>query len=65
MSFLKRLLGRRDEAAIRRAEAESVETPAERQVSNESVDDVAADEFTVQQLGGEDPSRLVDDEFKP
>jgi hypothetical protein len=65
MSFWKRLMGRRDDAAIRRAEEAQVETPAERREAAEGVDGVAADEIVEEQLGGVDPNRLVDDEFKP
>jgi hypothetical protein len=64
-SFWKRLMGRRDGAALRRAEDAQTESPAERAFAHESVDDVAADEVVEERLGGVDPERLVDDEFKP
>jgi hypothetical protein len=63
--FWKRLMGRREEAAQERAEAEAYETPAERRFSEESIDSIAADEVVEERLGGTDPQRLVDDEFKP
>lgn len=53
MNFWKWLTRRRDDAAIRRAEALSVESPAERRISTESVDDVAADERVEERFGGE------------
>ena len=65
MDFWKKFMGRRDAAAVRRAEEAQVESPAERRESTEGIDGVAADEFVQQELGGVDPNRLVDDEFKP
>jgi hypothetical protein len=65
MNFWKKFMGRRDAAAARHAEEAQVESPAERRESAEGVDGVAADEFVQQGLGGVDPDRLVDDEFKP
>ncbi len=59
MSFWKRLMGRLS------TESAQTETPAERDLAEEGVDGVAADEFVEQQLGGVDPTKLVDDEFKP
>lgn len=65
MSFLKKLLGRRDDAAVRRVQEEQYETAAERRVTSEGVEGLAADELAQQQLGQVDPGPLVDDEFKP
>ena len=65
MSLWKKLMGRRDAAAVRRAEDEQFETPAERRVSADGVEGLAADELSEQQLGQVDPGPLVDDEFKP
>jgi hypothetical protein len=65
MSFWKKLMGRRDEAAVRRAEDTQFETPAERREPAEGVEGLAADERVEESLGGVDPNRLVDDEFKP
>jgi hypothetical protein len=65
MSFWKKLMGRRDEAAVRRAEESRFETPAERREAADGVEGVAADELVEESLGGVDPNRLVDDEFKP
>jgi len=64
MSVWKKLMGRRD-AAVDRGEEAQVESPAERREAAEGVDGVAADERVEEQLGGVDPNRLVDDEFKP
>jgi hypothetical protein len=63
--FWKRLMGRRTEAAHHRAEEADAETPAERRVAAEGVEGRAADEVVEERLGGVDPERLVDDEFKP
>jgi hypothetical protein len=65
MSFWKKLMGRSDAQAEHRAEEAQLETPAERQFAAEGVDGVAADEVVEERLGGVDPNRLVDDEFKP
>jgi hypothetical protein len=65
MSFWKKLMGRREAAAEHRAEEEQYETPAERRFQAEGVDGLAADEVVEERLGGVDPNRLVDDEFKP
>jgi hypothetical protein len=65
MSFLKKLLGRRDEDAARHAEDSQFETPAEQRIASQGVDGIAADEVVEERLGGVDPNRLVDDEFKP
>lgn len=65
MSLWKKLMGRRDAAAARRAEGARTETASERRVAAEGVDGRAADEIVEEQLGGVDPNRLVDDEFKP
>ena len=65
MSLWKKLMGRRDAAAVHRAQDEQFETPAERRVSAGGVEGLAADELAEQQLGQVDPKPLVDDEFKP
>jgi hypothetical protein len=65
MSFWKKLMGRRDAAAAHRAEEAQVESPEERRLAGENVEGLAADELVEEQLGGVDPGRLVDDEFKP
>ena len=65
MSFWKKLVGRRDAAAARRAERVQTETASERRFAAEGVEGRAADELVEEQLGGVDPNRLVDDEFKP
>ena len=65
MSFWKKLMGRSRVRAEHRLEEAQFETPAERRFAAEGVDGVAADEVVEEQLGGVDPNRLVDDEFKP
>ncbi len=64
-SFWKRLLGRPDDAAEKRAESEELESPAERRLSDDGVEGVAANELAEERLGGFNPASLVDDEFKP
>ena len=65
MSFWKRLIGRSEARAEDRAEKAQTETPAEQRLAHEGVDGIAADEVVEERLGGTDPERLVDDEFKP
>jgi len=65
MSFWKKLMGRSADRAEHRAEEAQLETPAEQRLAAEGVDGVAADEVVEERLGGVDPDRLVDDEFKP
>jgi hypothetical protein len=62
--FWKRLMGRRNQAAIQRAEAKKLETASERRFAAEGVDGLAADKLIEERLGGRDPMRLVDDQFK-
>ena len=64
MSFWKNLMARRRIRAERRVEEAEFETPAERRFAAGGVDAVAADEVVEEQLGGVNPSALVDDEFK-
>jgi hypothetical protein len=65
MSFWKKLLGRRQEETTERAEADRVETPSERRITDEGVDGLKADQTSEERIGGVDVERLVDDEFKP
>jgi hypothetical protein len=65
MSFWKKLMGRRDDAGAETADEAQSETPSERRTVAEGVDGIAANEVVQERLGGEDPNRLVDDEFKP
>jgi hypothetical protein len=65
MSIWKKLKGRSRTQAEHRSEEAQFETPAERRFAAEGVDAVAADEVVEEQLGGVNPDRLVDDEFKP
>jgi hypothetical protein len=64
-SFWKKLVGRRSDAGIRRAEEAEVETPAERMLGSGDVEGLSTDEVIEERLGGVDPERLVDDEFEP
>ncbi len=63
-AFWKRLMARRDDAAIRHAEQQQLESPSERHFAAEGVEGTAADEVVEERLGGVDPERLIDDEFK-
>jgi hypothetical protein len=65
MGFWKKLMGRRDEAARHRAEDEQFDTASERQVADEGVEGLGTDAAVDTRLGGFDPVRFVDDEFKP
>ena len=65
MSIWKKLKGRSRAKAEHRSEEVQFETPAERRFAAEGVDAVAADEVVEEQLGGVNPDRLIDDEFKP
>lgn len=65
MSFWKRLMARSQARAEHREEQSELESPAERRFAAEGVDGLAADEAVQERLGGVDPDRLVDDEFKP
>jgi hypothetical protein len=62
--FWKRLMGRRDDAAIHRAEEAQLESPSERHSAAEGVEGMAADEVVEERLGGVDPERLVDDDLE-
>lgn len=63
--FWNKLRRRWSDADARRAEEEQQETAAERRLADEGVEGRAADELVEERLGGVDPDRLVDDEFKP
>ena len=65
MSFWKKLTGRHRVRAEHREKEAQFETSAERRFAAEGIDAVAADEVVAERLGGVDPNRLVDDEFKP
>jgi len=64
MSLWKNLTARRRLRGERRVEDAEFETPAERRFAAGSVDAVAADEVVQEQLGGVNPSELIDDEFE-
>jgi hypothetical protein len=50
-----------DAAAQREAERERM-SPAERRFEEESVDDIQADAFVSEHLGGINPERLIEDD---
>lgn len=54
-------MGRGDEAARERAQAEALESPSERRFSEEGIEGITADEVVEERLGGTDPGRLVDE----
>jgi hypothetical protein len=60
-----RLVGR-SEAAAEEHEAEREQmSPAERHFAGESLEDVQADEFVSEHLGGIEPERLVNEDDPP
>lgn len=63
--FWSKLKRRHADSEGRRAEEEQQETAGERRLAAEGVEGLAADELVEERLGGVDPNRLVDDEFKP
>lgn len=64
-AFWNRLIGQTPaNVAEREAEREDM-SPAERQFTGESVDDIAADASSAERLGGFDPGRLVEDDEPP
>jgi hypothetical protein len=65
MSFWKKLMGRRDEAALQHAEDEQFDSPAEREVAEKGVGGLSADQVVDMRFGGTDPIKFVDDQFKP
>ena len=60
----KRLMARLNEAAVQRAEARELETASERRFEAEGVEGLAADRLIEERLGGRDPMRLLNDQFK-
>jgi hypothetical protein len=62
--FLNRLLGRIRGDENEREIEQHRGSAEDRKVASESVDDIAADEFVGEHLGGVDPGRLTDDEFR-
>ena len=60
-----RLVGRgRDRTVVRESERERMSS-AERQFAEESVDDLQADRFVSEHLGGSDPDRLLREDGPP
>jgi hypothetical protein len=60
-----RLMGRERDAAIKRETEREQMSPDERRFEEESVDDIQADAFVGEHLGGIDPDRLLDDDEPP
>jgi hypothetical protein len=59
-----RLVRRRREAAIAHETEKRQMSPAERRAA-ESIDDLQADKFVSEHLGGIDPERLIDEDKPP
>jgi hypothetical protein len=57
-----RITGRTREEAVEHESEREQESPAERRLASESVEDHQADEFVAEHLGGVDPERLAEDE---
>jgi hypothetical protein len=67
-SWLKRLRQRGDAEAIQRAEERAGETPAERRLASEHIEDLQADEFaarSVREGNIEDAERFAEEEEGP
>ena len=60
-----RLVRRRRVAAIAHETEKKQMSPAERRRADESIDDLQADEFVSEHLGGIDPERLIDEDKPP
>ena len=54
----QRLMGRRHDAEVRRADEEQHMSPAERRAAEEPVEGHASDEAAAEHLGGFDPADL-------
>ncbi len=61
MGLWSRFIARRHAAQEKHATQEAGMSPEERRFEREGVDGNAADEFVQSQLGGVDPSRMIDD----
>lgn len=62
--FWKRLMARRNEGAIQRAEERELETASERRFETEGVEGLAADLVIEERFGGRDPMRLLNNRFE-
>jgi len=58
-------MGRERDGAIKRETEREKMSPAERRFEEESVDDIQADAFVSEHLGGINPERLLDDDEPP
>ena len=56
---------RENAAAVKRETEREQMSPAERRITGESVDDIQADGFVGEHLGGVDPERLIEDDEPP
>jgi hypothetical protein len=63
--WLSRLLQRFTSGAVRRTQAESQMSPAERHAAREGFEGQQADEFVEEHLGGTDPRRLDENDEPP
>jgi len=57
-----RIMGRSREQAVERETERERGSPAERRLASESVEELQADEFVAEHLGGVEPERLAEDE---
>ena len=57
-----RIMGRSREEAVERETERERGSPAERRLASESIEDLQADEFVAEHLGGVEPERLAEDE---
>jgi hypothetical protein len=60
-----RLIGRERARAVEHEAEREKMSPDERRFTKESVDDIQADAFVSEHLGGTDPERLVEDDEPP
>jgi predicted RNA-binding protein Jag len=60
-----RLMRRESAAAVKRETEREQMSPAERRIVGESVEDIQADTFVGEHLGGVDPERLIEDDEPP
>jgi len=64
-AFWNRLVGQAPADTVERETERENMSPAEREFTGESVDDIAADASSAERLGGFDPARLVEDDEPP
>jgi hypothetical protein len=64
-NFWNRLTGARRAEAVEREVEREQDSPAERRLTSESVEDYQADESSIEHLGGFNPDRLIEDDRPP